>query len=238
MIIRILLFPVILLLVLYFIIAQVVPSVKAASATKDSIKQQEELLAQAQARLDKVTAFQQEIQSHSTEMDYVKDFVPNDQREEILLSDISQLADESNVSLFSVGFSEGRSDVRSGAATDGRSNLIEGKLIVNGSYDNFKTFMHKLFRMKRLYAFKTFELTKNEQEKDNKEGEEDTSAQDLMLSGVVSFAYGYIPGVGAISPTSIGNPINFDLIDTVMNATSNTNPLVTEKTKRPNPFLP
>ncbi len=239
MIIRILLFPVILLLVLYFIIAQVVPSVKAASATKDSIKQQEELLTQAQARLNKVTVFQQEIQSHATEMNYVKDFVPNDQREEILLSDISQLAEESNVSLFSVGFSEGRNDVRSGAATDGRPNLIEGKLIVNGSYDNFKTFMHKLFRMKRLYAFKTFELTKNEQKKnDKKEGEEDAPEQDLMLSGVVSFAYGYIPGVGAISPTSIGNPINFSLIDTTMNATSNTEPLVTEKTNRPNPFLP
>lgn len=237
MIIRILLFPVILLLVLYFIIAQVVPSAKAISATKDSIEQQEETLAMAQARLDKVTAFQQEIESHSDEMDYVKDFVPNDQREEILLSDISQLAEETGISLFSVGFSEGRHDVRSGAATDGQSHLIEGKMIVSGSYDDFQEFTHKLFRMKRLYTFKTFDLTKSEQEEKNDEGEEAVE-QELMLSGVISFAYGYIPGMGEISPSSIGNPINFDLINTVMNATANTEPLVSEKTNRSNPFLP
>jgi len=235
MIIRILLFPVILLLVLYFIIAQVVPSAKAISATKDSIEQQEAALARAQERLDKVTAFQQEIELHSAEMDYVMSFVPNDQREEILLSDISQLAEEANISLFSVGFSEGHHDVRSGAATDGKTHLIEGKMIVSGSYDDFQKFMHKLFRMKRLYTFKTFNLTKAEQKEND--DEEDVS-QTLMLSGVVSFAYGYIPGVGAISPTSIGNPINFELINTIMNATANTQPLVTEKTKRPNPFLP
>ncbi len=236
MIIRILLFPVILLLVLYFVIAQIVPLMKTASATRSLITQQEEELTQAQERLNKVTAFQQEIQSHSTEMDYVSDFVPNDQREEILLSDISQMADESNISLFSVGFSEGRSDVRSGAATDGRPNLIEGKLIMNGTYDNLKIFMHKLFRIKRLYEFKTFELTKNEQK--NKSEEENDAEQELVLSGSISFAYGYIPGTGEISPADIGTPVNFDLIDTVMSATSNTNPLVTEKKNRPNPFLP
>ena len=148
---------------------------------------------------------------------------------------ISQLAKETNISLFSVGFSEGRHDVRSGAATDGRPHLIEGKMIVSGSYDNFQKFTHKLFRMKRLYTFKTFDLTKSEQEKSD---DEEAVPQDLMLSGVISFAYGYIPGVGSIPPTSIGNPINFDLINTVMNATANTEPLVTEKTNRPNPFLP
>lgn len=236
MIIRILLFPVILLLVLYFIIAQVVPSAKAISATKDSIEQQEETLVMAQARLDKVTAFQQDIESHSDEMDYVRDFVPNDQREEILLSDISQLAEETGISLFSVGFSGGRHDVSGGASENGQSNLIEGKMIASGSYDSFQDFTHKLFRIKRLYAFKTFDLTKSEQEKKD-EGEEAVE-QELMLSGVISFAYGYIPGMGEISPSSIGNPINFDLINTVMNATTNTEPLVSEKTNRPNPFLP
>jgi len=235
MIIRILLFPVILLLVLYFVIAQVVPSAKAISATKDSIEQQETTLATARKHLNKVTSFQQDIQAHSAEMDYVMNFVPNDQREEILLSDISQLAEQTGISLFSVGFSEGRQDVRSGAATDGRPYLIEGKLIASGSYDNFQSFMHKLFRMKRLYSFKTFDLTKNEQKE--VEGEE-AVPQELMLSGVVSFAYGYIPGVGTISPASIGDSINFDLISTVMNATSNTEPLVAEKSNRPNPFLP
>jgi Tfp pilus assembly protein PilO len=212
-----------------------VPSAKAISATKNSIKQQEEMLVTAQEHLDKVTSFQQEIEMHSTEMDYVMNFVPNDQREEILLSDISQLAEETNISLFSVGFSEGRHDVRSGAATDGRPHLIEGKMIVNGSYDDFQEFMHRLFRMKRLYTFKTFDLTKNDKEKNE---DQEVAPESLMLSGVVSFAYGYIPGVGTIAPSSIGNPINFDLINTVMDATANTKPLVTEKTNRPNPFLP
>ncbi len=236
MIIRILLFPIILLLVLYFVIAQVVPTAKAISTIKESIVQQQTKLKTAQERLDKVTAFQQNIDSHSSEMDYVKNFVPNDQREEILLSDMSQLAEESGVNLFSVGFSEGRNDVRSGATAGEQSFLIEGKMIVSGTYDNFQKFTHKLFRMKRLYLFKTFDLTKAEQKK--QEGEEAGTPQDLILSSTISFAYGYIPGVGSISPTEIGNPINFDLIDTIMNATANTNPLVTEKANRSNPFLP
>ena len=96
--------------------------------------------------------------------------------------------------------------------------------------------MNKMFLIKRLYQFKTFDLTKIEQEKiEELEGEE---KQELMLSGVLSFAYSYIPGVGTINPTNIGDPIDFDLINTVMKATAQTELLKTEESYRANPFLP
>ncbi len=237
MIIRILLFPVILLLVLYFIIAQVVPTAQSISAIKEEIKQQEKLLETAKGHLARVEAFQADIDNHTTEKEYVLDFVPNDQREEILLSDIPQLAEESGVSLFSIGFSEGRQDVRSGAATDGRPHLIEGKVIASGTYEDFKKFTHQLFRIKRLYGFKTFDLTKSEQEKDE-DAEGEGVQQDLILSGVISFTYAYVPGAGELSPTSIGKEIDYDLINTVMETTSQTEPLVSEPANRSNPFLP
>jgi len=237
MIIRILMFPVILLLVLYFIIAQVVPTARAISATKDNIVQVEKKLATAQRQLSEVQAFQSNIDAHPSEQAYVMDFVPNNQREEILLSDIDQLAKSTGVSLFSVGFSEGQQSVRSSAMTSGRPHLIEGKMIISGTYENLKNFTHQLFRIKRLYSFKTFDLTKSD--KKQKEGEdEEATQQELVLSGVISFAYGYVPGMSQISPSDMDQSINFDFIDTIMQATSQTQPLVSEPENRKNPFLP
>ncbi len=237
MIIRILMFPVILLLVMYFVIGQVVPIWKSVSAEKQLIIQKEESLAAANSKLNSVKSFVQSVKSHSTEVDFVNDFVPNDQREEILLSDVSQLAEKTGVSLFSMGFAEGRQDVKSSAATDQASYLIEGKMLVSGTYESVKKFSNELFHLKRLYAFKTFELTKVEK-KDAKEGEEDAVPQEQLLSGVITFAYGYIPGEEKIDPTYFNQVVDYDLIDTVMNSSAETDKLVTEPKQRVNPFLP
>lgn len=234
MIIKILLFPVLLLLVLYFVIAQVVPTAQSISAKKDDIVKEEVKLQQAIEDVAKAEAFKSEVAAHPDEQAFTMDFVPNDQREEILLSDVSQIATNTGISLFSMGFSEGRSDVRSDAATDNRPHLIEGKIIVSGTYDNFKQFMHQMFRIQRLYSFKTFDLTKVEQE----EPEEGETKSELMLNGVVSFAYDYIPGMGVVSSSAAQQSIDYDLIKTVMDASSDTDPLVTEMHHRSNPFLP
>lgn len=235
MIIRILLFPIILLLVLYFVIGLVVPISKAISAQKILVAEKQKTLDRTNQRLNAVNAFVDEVNAHPDEQEFVMDFVPNDQREEIILSDVSQLAEKSGVSLFSVGFSEGRNDVRSGAAGGG-AYLIEGSMIVSGTYDNFKKFSHELFHMKRLYKFKTFELAKVEEEK--KEGEETPASTEKQLSGVISFAYGYIPGEAELDVASFTGEADFDFVNNVMTATTQTKPLVSQPTKRANPFLP
>ncbi|MFA5986250.1 MAG: type 4a pilus biogenesis protein PilO [Parcubacteria group bacterium] len=237
MIIRMLLFPVILLLVLYFVIALVVPTSRSISTEKKTVVQKKEMLAKAQEKQKNVNAFVDTVKSHPEEKSFVMDFVPNDQREEIILSDISQLAEKSGVSLFSVGFSEGRQDVRSSAAADQQAYLIEGKMIASGTYEEFKKFSYELFHLKRLYAFKTLELTKVEKEK-SEGGAAVDMQQEQMLSGVISFAYGYIPGQAQVNPSTFDQKTDFDSIDTVMKATAQTNPLVSQSTNRPNPFLP
>lgn len=221
-----LMFPAILFLVLYFVIMQVVPTAQSISVTNKSIIDEEAKLVKTEKQLNDIQNFKSDIQSHSSEQEFVADFVPNDQREEILLSDIAQLAEETNIELFSVGFADGNSK------TDIRT--IEGKVIASGTYDNFKEFMNKLFLIKRLYQFKTFDLTKSEQG-----DEEDTEEEaEMILSGVVSFAYEYVPGMSVASPAVVGNSIDFDLITTVMDATTHTEPLKTETDYRANPFLP
>ncbi len=124
MIIKMLLFPVVLLLVLYFIIAKIVPATQDISATKSNITQEEKKLTIANEQLKKIENFKQQIQQHPDEVDYTMDFLPNDQKEEILLSDISQIAEKNNISLFSVSFAEGGQGVRSSAKTDGSARLI------------------------------------------------------------------------------------------------------------------
>lgn len=234
MIIRILMFPVMLLIVLYCVIALIMPTMKNISAEKANIEQKTLALEESNARLTKVKSMVSSVAAHEEEKDFVMDFVPNDQREEILLSDVSQLAEKSGIDLFSVGFSEGRQDVRSAAATDGRPYLIEGKMIASGSYEGFQKFYDELFHLKRLYTFKTVELTKADQEK--KEGEEAT--QNQILSGVISFAYGYIPGQVKIDPSQAQRDINYEKIDMVMNSSAQTDPLMAEPQKRDNPFMP
>ena len=236
MIVKMLAFPAILLLVLYFAIVHIVPTAKNISKANQAIVEREKSLLTAKEQLGKVKAFQQEIDEHSTEVEYISEFVPNDQREEILLSDIAQLAEESGVNLFSVGFSEGRANTASGATS--KSRLIEGKMIASGTYDNFKKFAHKLFRIKRLYGFKTFDLSKVEQKKQKEDEGEETQNSELLLNGTISFTYEYIPGKVQVSSGDIGQSIDFNLIDTIMSSTAQTNELVSEPNNRKNPFLP
>jgi Tfp pilus assembly protein PilO len=230
MIIKILLFPVILLLVLYFIIAKVVPTAQAITTAKKQIEIETISLNKAIQQVQKAEAFEQEVQSRTQEKDFLMDFVPNNKKEEILISDISQLATSTNVNLFSIGFSAGSGR---GVNSD-KPQSLEGKMIVSGTYESIKQFMHQLFRIKRLYGFKTLDLTKIEQEK-TEDGQPQT---ELMLSSVVSFSYDYIPGVAEVSPAIADEEINFSLIDTVMNAIATTQPLNTEEKYRANPFLP
>jgi Tfp pilus assembly protein PilO len=229
MIIKILLFPVVLLLVLYFIIAKVVPTAQAITTAKKQIEIETMNLDKATQQVQKAKAFEQEVQSRTQEKTFLMDFVPNNKKEEILISDISQLATSTNVNLFSIGFSKSSS-----SADSNKPQSLEGKMIVSGTYESIKQFMHQLFRIKRLYGFKTLDLTKIEQEK----AEDGQPQSELMLSGVVSFSYDYISGVAEVSPAIADEEINFSLIDTVMNAIATTQPLNTEEKYRANPFLP
>jgi Tfp pilus assembly protein PilO len=235
MIVKILLFPLAIILVLYFVIAKVVPSAQAITVTKEAIVQAEEKLVDAQNQLQQVHDFKQTIEEHPKEVAYVADFVPNNQREEILLSDISQLADDNNISLFSVSFTG--NNQKTSNNTDVK--FIGANLVASGSYEDFKRFTHQLFRIKRLYDFKTIDLTKSEKEIEAAivEGEE-IQPQGLNLSGNISFTYGYVPGLGEVSATTMSESINFDLINTVAQTTANTEPLVVDSSQRSNPFLP
>ena len=234
MIIRILMFPVILLIVLYIVIGRVVPTAKLISADRVEVAAKTQELAEARDKLNRMNSFATSVEQHPEQRDFVLHFVPNNQREEIILSDVSQMAQDAGLWLFSVGFAEGRQDAQSGATAQNRANYIEAKMIATGSYDAFKKFADQLFRIKRLYAFKTFELSKQNQVQ--KEGEAPVS-QDV-LDGVVSFTYGYIPGQAHVDPVTFNPTVDFDKIDTVMNAATQTDPLVAEPQERPNPFLP
>lgn len=231
MIIRIMMFPVILLLVLYFAIALVVPTYNAIAAEKILIGQKEQELAKAELQQQKVSSFIDEVKAHDTEKEFVLNFLPNDQQEEILINDIAQLAETTETSLFSVGFSDGGDST----TTKQTAQLIEGRMIVTGTYESLKSFMEQLFHIDRLYTFKTIDIAKAEETKGDDE-EEDQGPQ--FLSATMSFAYGYIPGEAAVSPTIFNQEIDYDLIDTVMASVAQTNPLVAEPQNRENPFLP
>lgn len=233
MIIRILMFPIALLLVLYFVIAQVVPTYRAIAAEKATITQKQKALTAVEKKKNEVDTFIRDVKAHSAEQDFVSSFVPNDQQEEVLINDVSQIAEKSGVELFSIGFSEGRSDVRS-AAAGGGAHLIEGRMIVSGTYESFITFLNQMFHIDRLYAFKTIDLVKVEVD-DLEEGQ---VQGPQILNGTVSFAYGYIPGQAIADPTAFNQGIDYKLINTVMNSIAQTDPLVSEPRHRTNPFLP
>jgi hypothetical protein len=224
-----------LFLMMYFTIGLMVPYYKEIAAQRVVNDQKEKSRDLALERQREVSQYVSDVASRDTEQEFVMDYVPNDQREEILLSDIAQLAENTGISLFSVGFSEGRDDMRSGTASDSRVNLIEGKMIASGSYENFKRFMNELFHMKRLYSFKTFDLTKADQEETDEAG---APPQEQMLSGVISFAYGFIPGTARVDAANFDASTDFTLIDTIMNASAQTAPLVSTSANRANPFLP
>jgi Tfp pilus assembly protein PilO len=231
MILRILLFPVVLLLVLYFAIAQVVPTYQAIKAEQSNKEQKQKTLAAAEKKLAQVNQFVSDVESHSEEKDFTLTYLPNDQREEALINDIWQIAELSGetFNLFSIGFSDGGG---TGQVSGHTARLIEGRLIVSGTYEEFQRFFDQMFRLDRLYTFKTIDLTKPER----KEQEEQEGPQ--ILSGTVAFAYGYVPGEVAIDPTVFEQNIDYELISTIKDAVAPTEPLVTHPEQRNNPFLP
>ncbi|XLQ20408.1 MAG: type 4a pilus biogenesis protein PilO [Candidatus Moraniibacteriota bacterium] len=231
MIIKMLMFPAIILLILYFAIAHIVPTSKAITSTQNTIVKKQVELQIIRDDAAKTEQFKKDIESHPEENAYVLKFVPNDPREEILLSDISQLAEESNVNLFSIGFSGG--DINSNSKDAATTKYMEGKMIVNGTYEELKDFSDKLFHMKRLYSFKSIDLTKAD--KDSEDGE---VQQNLTLSSVISFTYGFVPGLATITSSQIGDDVNIDLINIVKNSTAETDTLKSEPEERVNPFLP
>lgn len=231
MIIRMLMFPVILLLVLYSVISLVIPTYQEITAEKTNIEAKMKTKTDAEQQLNQVNVVAKSVESHPEEKDFVLSFVPSDQQEENLLNDISQLATKANVSLFSVGFGKDGSDIND--AADQSLQYIGGQIIASGSYENIKKFSEELFHMKRMYVFRGFELAKVE--KNNAEGE---ASQEQVLSASISFAYGYIPGEMIVSATSMSKQIDYEKISAVMNSTVNTDPLGAELQQRNNPFLP
>lgn len=232
MIIKILMFPIILLLILYFAIAQVVPTYESIQLGKAKKIELEKDLQDANDRADQIDAFVQSVRSHASEKEFVLDFVPNDQKEEILINDIVQIAENSDIDLFSIGFADGGNTKKVSGHT---ANLIEGRLIVSGTYNGFQKFFDQMFRLDRLYAFKTIDLVKPDKKEDAEGGEVQS---EQMLNGTVTFAYGYAPGRIAVDPAVFSSDINYKLIGTVMQAVAPTNPLVAEPQNRENPFLP
>lgn len=228
MVIRILLFPVVLMLVLYFVIVLIVPTHDAITAEKKIIVQKEKTRDAVKAKQNQVAEFISGVNTHPAEKEFLLDFLPQDKQEETLINDISQLAEKTEVSLFSIGFTNGESTTKS--VQDVR--LIEGRMIVSGTYENLQAFMDQLFHIDRFYAFRTSSIVKPEQDK-VAEGQD-----SKYLNGTINFAYGNMPGVATINSTVFDQKIDYALIATLLNTAAQTDPLVPEVQNRTNPFLP
>ena len=237
MVFRILLFPVILFLFLYIAIVLVVPTYQSIGAAEARMENKEKELIEANTKLEEVDTFIQGVKSHPEEEEFAFDFVPDDQREEHIINDVWQIADQSKgesetFNLFSIGFADGGS--RSEKKVTGGTSLIEGRVIVSGTYDEFQRFFDQMFRFNRLYTFKTISIAKPDKQEENEDG----TTGPQILSGTVTFAYGYVPNASAASSFVFSDPIDYDLISTVKNAVALETPLDSRAEERNNPFLP
>ncbi|PID52652.1 MAG: hypothetical protein CR972_00710 [Candidatus Moraniibacteriota bacterium] len=228
-------FPIALFLFLYVVIAQIVPTYQSVRSAGVILETKGEELEEAKKKLNIVDAFISDIEAHPDEKEFVASFLPNEQKEEIITNDIWQIARDAQVQngffeLFSLGFSDTGTKKSKSSVRD--TKLIEGRVVVSGTYTEIQKFIDQLFRFDRLYAFKAINITKP----DVKKGEENIGPQ--ILSGSIAFAFAYAPERKVTETALLGESIDYDLIKTVMNSVASKTPLVSESHQRQDPFLP
>ncbi len=241
MILRILAFPVILFIFLYIVIGRVVPAYRAVQTAQTQKEQKMEELQKTQQKLQKVDVLVRDVQNHPNEQEFLSTYLPVGPKEELITNDMWRIVERAKgeggtLSMFSIGFTD--EDIRSDKEAVHDTNLMQTQVIVNGTYDEFKKLIDHLFRFNRLYAFKTIEITKPEQKKNDQEQGELVDEGTQILSGTITFSYNYIPQQTAMNNMKTFHSVQYDMIEKIESAVSTQDPLVDYPKQRNNPFLP
>lgn len=228
-------FPIIIIVLIYFSIAFVVPTFREAADIRAQNHLQEEHKNTLEEKLLVLQDFVADINQHTSEREFLDTFIPVDPQEQDIVNAVSHLAEESQVTLFTLGFSEHFNN-RNYRTTDDEVPVqyVESTMALTGEYENIYAFLDKLFRINRLYAFNSLQI-----EKIVFEGDDEANAQNqpTQLSVTVSFQFAYMPLTEQLNVNQL-HAVDYENVTRVQSAIATTGDIVTQPQQRSNPFNP
>jgi Tfp pilus assembly protein PilO len=202
---KILLVPVLIVLIIIMAIWVVFPSLQDLNNKKVDLEKATFKLSDIQNKNDKADILSQSLNSNTDKLNTVLTYIPNQEKEEEIISNLNSLASSSGLSVFSMTVApvEKTEEIvavdasATGAPVDGTGVMpveaakpvisnFKVNLGVAGSYENIKNFLGKVASLRRFNIVAGLKISKNTTVK----SEEQASSNNLQAN--VSFNFNYI----------------------------------------------
>ncbi len=224
-------FPIVLILVIYMVIGQIIPTYKEARTQQKENAQQMAEVAKQEEKLAAIARFVDSVAQHEEERAFLDEFVPADTTEQQLINSLPQYSDNRGVYLADLNVAGAEGGVQGSAI-----GLSTGSFTVMGDYDQLLAFMQNLFRMGRLYTFDNASITKLGELERRVPPEFLLGPDSLVLQA--DFHYANVEKQPTVTVKEFDRVLSFESIAAIKAATEKTNPIVLESVARNNPFVP
>lgn len=196
--IKILLFPLIILIIFYLSVAHIFPDWQRTKELKTEIEGNELVMESIKKQQGNVVALSSEIASDATRKNDLEEIIPKMRSEEVIIDAAHQLAQNHGVALLQMTFGDIKgfgTPARSGsleeAPTYAKPGSSEIGVQVSGSYNSTKEFLDNFAHIMRAHTPATMSMSRSESKKD---GEESVSLDD-QLETEASYLYPFMEEV-------------------------------------------
>jgi Tfp pilus assembly protein PilO len=230
---KIILLPLMIIVIIYFVIFHLVPSFKETLALRDTRDAKIVELEKVKKQKNDLIKFMNEVDNHQSEMNFVSNYIPKDPKENDILNIINQKAKEDNVALLIIGFQDRLSQEKSEDVDSVVMSSTEVNMNFVGSYDDVKNFLKKVFYINRSYTLESLKIEKLVSNKS-----EDKPTGSLNIKAVFNFKY--IPNDLSISTNDISNGLkdNYKFVNEIIEKSIQSTELEKTVPGRVNPFMP
>lgn len=231
----IILFPIVLIIVVYIAAGQVIPRLRDASNIVTQNKIQEVEKVKQEEQISRIVSFADSLERRSGEIEFLKEYAPKDPAEQEIINTVSQFATKHNVILSELSLANSDSSRRGtvSGSVEGVGSVASSISVV-GEYSDIISFLRDTFHMKRLNSFNVMSLEKGENAS-NELGEE---IQNDNLTLTISFDYGYLTNIPQVVVADIDNIIELNDIGAISQIMENVNDIDSVVSERDNPFKP
>lgn len=263
---KLLFFPLMLVLSIFVIYRYVVPEMMEIGRTKVKVVENNDLLKAIREKRDSITALNNQLDTNKAQVDWVMKYLPTQKNEEDIVNEINFIAATSNVSLYSFTFQEPHEEVvvkneevvPSNMLTTGNvqsvatyvndqsvnstkiENLIRysgAKIGVVGNYPSIKLFFQRLHDLELYNVIHDVNIQLAQYKDESKK-----DSGDLLAEVSVNFGYMETAKVQNNYAASIFEKKSYDLenIKSLKQRNSTTVPAIDMNTGvgKDNPFLP